>query len=70
MRNGCMWSRRRQTKVQATTGPYHVWPEVWTKIGKVAQKREKQEWANEKPKLHNTRRLTDIYFIDPEDWEM
>ena len=44
-----------------------MWPEVWTKIQKAAQKREKQEWANEKPTLDNARRLRGIYFIDPDD---
>ena len=64
-----MWSGRRLTKIQATTRPDHVWPEVWTKIGKAAQNREKQEWAKEKPKLDNARRLRGIYFIDPDDEE-
>ena len=31
--------------------------------------REKQEWANDKPKLDNARRLRGNYFIDPEDGE-
>ena len=34
---------------------------------KAAQKREEQEWANEKPKLENARKLKGIYFIDLED---
>ena len=38
-----------------------MWPEVWTKIGKAAQYREKQEWKNEKPKLDNNRRLRGTY---------
>ena len=42
---------------------------VWTKIGKAAQKREKQEWANEEPNLDNARRLRGIYFIDLDDEE-
>ena len=50
---GYMWSGRRLTKKQATTRPKHVWPGVWTQIGKAAQQREKQEWAIEKPKLDN-----------------
>ena len=57
------------TKVRTTTRPDHVWPEVWTKIGKAAQNRKKQEWKNEKPKLDNARRLKRIYFIDPDDQE-
>ena len=39
-------------------------------MGKAAQKREKQGWANEKPELDNARRLRGIYFIDPEDGNM
>ena len=44
-------------KIQTTTRPDYVWPEVWTKIGKAAQNREKQEWVKEKPKLDNARKL-------------
>ena len=54
-------------KVQTTTRPENVWPQVWTQIGNASQKREKQEWANEKPRLDNARRLGGIYFIDPDD---
>ena len=46
-----------------------MWPDVWTKIGKAAQSREKQEWKHEKPKLDNARRLRGIYIIDPDDHE-
>ena len=46
---GYIWSGcRRLTKIQTTTRPDHVWPEVWAKIGKAAQNRDKQEWAKEK----------------------
>ena len=38
-------------------------------MGKAAQKKDKQEWANEKPKLDNARRLRGIYLIPPEDGE-
>ena len=34
---GKMWSGRRLTKVQATTRPENLWPEVWFKMGKAAQ---------------------------------
>ena len=66
---GYMWSGRRLTKVQTTTRPDHVWPELWTKIGKAAQNREKTEWKNEMPKLDNARRVRGIYFVDPDDEE-
>ena len=45
---GYMWSGGRWTKIQTTTRPDYVWPEVRTKIGKAAQNREKQEWEKRK----------------------
>ena len=38
-------------------------------MGKAGHKKEKQEWAKEKPKLDDARKLKGIYFIDPEDGE-
>ena len=66
---GCMWSGEGLTKIQTTTRPDHVWPEVWRKIGKAAQNREKQEWAKQKPKLDNDRKMRGLYFVDPDDEE-
>ena len=66
---GFMWFGRRLTQNQATARPENLWPEVWSIMGKAAQKKEKQEWANEKPKLDNARRLRGISFIDPEGGE-
>ena len=66
---GDMWSWERLTKIQSTTRPDHVWPQVWSKMGKAAQNREKQEWAKEQPKLDNARKLRGIYFVDPDDEE-
>ena len=64
-----MWSGERLAKVQTTTRPDHVWPEVWTKMDKAAQNREEQEWKNEEPKLDNDRRLRGIHFRHPTDEE-
>ena len=47
---GYMWSGERLTKRQATSRPDHLWPELWTKLGRNAQQREKHKWAIEKPK--------------------
>ena len=66
---GYMWSGERLTEIQTTTRPDHFWPEAWTRTGKAAQKKEKQEWAIEKPKLENARNLRGIYYIDPNDEE-
>ena len=38
-------------------------------MSKAAKKKEKQDWALEKPKLDNARKLRGIYFINPEDGE-
>ena len=57
--------RERLTKIQTTSRPDHIWPKAWTIIGKAAQKKERQEWALEKPELEHARSLRDIYSIDP-----
>ena len=68
-----MWSGKRLTKIQATTRPENLWPDVRSKMEKATKKKEKHEWVNEKPKLDNARyaaqRLRGLYFIDPEDGE-
>ena len=46
-----------------------LWPVIWSDMLKAAQKKEKQEWAFEKPTLDDARRPRVIYFIDPEDGE-
>ena len=39
---GYMWS---ETDKDSSDYQTRLWPEVWTNIGKAAQNREKQEWA-------------------------
>ena len=67
--DGYMWSGERLTKRQATSRPDHLWPELWTKLGRNAKLREKQKWSHEKLHLDNARKLRGFYFIDPEDRE-
>ena len=67
--DGYMWSGWRLTRKQLTSKPDYLWPELWCKMGKNAQLKEKQKWSHEKPKLDNARKLRGIYFIDPEDKE-
>ena len=48
---GYMWSGERLTKIQTTTRPDHVWPEVWPKMGQAARNREnrngqKKNWSS------------------------
>ena len=66
---GFQWSGGRLTKIQATTRPRYLLPEIWIGVSEAAKKKEKQEWAMEKPKLDNARKLRGIYFIAPEDGE-
>ena len=67
--NGFLWSGGRLTRKQLTSRPDYLWPELWTKLGRNAQLKERQKWSNEKPKLDNARKLRGIYFVDPEDKE-
>ena len=53
---GYMWSGVDLTTVQPSTRPDHEWHEVWTKIRKASQKREKQEW---KTRSQNSTMLDD-----------
>ena len=46
-----------------------VRPDVWSKMGKAAQKEELQDCANEQSKLDNAQRQRGISFIDLEDGE-
>ena len=55
--------------VRLTSRPDHVWPDAWTRIGKAAQRGEKQEWAIEKPEPEHSRKLRGVYSIDPSDEE-
>ena len=40
--SGSLWSGRRLTKIQATTRPDCLWPEIWIGMSKAAKKQEKQ----------------------------
>ena len=62
--DGFLWSGRGLTRKQLTSRPDHLWPELWTKLGRNAQLKERQKWSHEKPKLDNARKLRGIYFID------
>ena len=67
--DGYMWSGGRLTKKQLTSRPKYLWPELWTKLGRNAQLKERQKWSHEQPKLDNARELRGIYIIVFEDKE-
>ena len=58
--DGYTWSEKRLPKKQVTSRPDHLCQEIWSKMSKAAQRKEKQECAVEKPKLDNAKRLRDI----------
>ena len=55
--NGYLWSGWRLTRKQLTSRPDHLWPDLWTKLGRIAQLKERQKWSHEKPKLDNATKL-------------
>ena len=59
----------RLTRKRLTSRPDHLWPELWIKMGRNAQLKEKHKWSREELHLDNARKLRGIYFIDPEDKE-
>ena len=63
------WTGFTQLALLAEKPPDHLWPALWTKLGRNAKLKEKQKWSNEKPKFDNARRLRGINFIDLEDKE-
>ena len=67
--DGYLWFGVRLTRKQLTSRPDYLWPELWTKLGRNAQLKERQKWSHEKPQLENSRKLRGIYFIDLEDKE-
>ena len=47
----------RFTKKQTTSRPDYLWPEIWKDMSEAAQRKEKQKWAIETPKLDNAGKL-------------
>ena len=61
--------RGRLTGIPATSRPDRLRPEIWPGLSEAAQRREEQQWAVEKRKLDNARKLRGINFIDPDGQE-
>ena len=55
--NGFLWSGERQTRKQLTSRPDSLWPELWTKLGRNAQLKERQKWSHEKLHLDSNQNL-------------
>ena len=57
---GYTWSGGRLTKIQARSSPKHIWPGIWSGMSRKSQQKEKQYWAEERPKLDNAGKLRGI----------
>ena len=68
--DGFTWPGGRLTKIQATPRPDHSMSRNFVRMSRAAERREKQQWTIEKPKLDNARQLRGIYFCDSEDAEV
>ena len=66
---GEMWSGGRRTKIQATTRPDYLWPELWNWHVKSNQEEGEARMGHGTTELDNARRLRGIYFIDHKDGE-
>ena len=66
---GNTWSGGRLTKIQATSTPDYLWPEVSFDMSASAEQEERRHWASGKPKPDNARKLRRIYQIDLDDME-
>ena len=62
---GYTWSGEKLTRKQKTSHPDGVWPDMWKFKSDAANKKAKQRWTFEKPKLDNARQLRGIFFIEP-----
>ena len=67
--DGYTWSGERLTRIQTTSRPDNVCPDMWKHMSDAAKSKAKQKWAVEKPKLDNARQLRGIFFIEPDDEE-
>ena len=54
---------------RSATRPDHLRPEIWRIMSRNAKMKEKQNWASERPKLENARKLRGICFIESQDKE-
>ena len=66
---GNTWSGGRLTKIQATSRPDYLWPEVSSDMSASAEQEERRHWASGKPKPDNARKLRRIYQIDLDNME-
>ncbi len=65
--DGYTWSGRRPTRKQTTSRADNVWPDMWKHMSDASKRKAKQQWAIEKPKLDNARKLRGMFFIETED---
>ena len=55
--DGYTWSGGGLTKWQATSRPDHLWPEMWSKMSKSAQRKEKQKMGDRKTEARQRKKV-------------
>ena len=61
------WVEGRLTKLQKTSRPDNVWPEIWKVLGKAQKRAARKAWAIEKPLLEAARQRRGIFEVSAED---
>ena len=62
-----VWAGARLTKVQTTSRPDDIWPEVRSNMSKQSPREAGQQWDTENPKVDAARRITGIYYGASDD---
>ena len=64
---GHEWIYGRLTKIQETTRPGNLWPEVWQVMSKSQKRRAREKWTIISQKLKEAREERGLFFIPKED---
>ena len=67
--DGYVCSRWRLTRKQLTSRPDHLWPELWTKLGRNALLKERQKWSHESQNSTMPENYEEFISFVPEDKE-
>lgn len=65
--DGKKWVAGRLTKIQATTRPDSIWPEIWQRMSAKQKKEEIEAWSNQKPLRDEARKKKYIFHILGDD---
>ena len=64
---GMKWAAGRLTRIQATTRPDSIWPEIWTSLSKKNKQIEIDKWSKENAEGEEARRKQGISKVEEEE---